>query len=157
MQESRQQFESLVRDLIETISGKPLDADLQEFLTHNYPADGQSFRQLADACRAGIAEGWLCNREQAGIKFGRILKPGPETNNYSVDVVDMDNITGPHHRHPKGEIDMVIPESTHALFDGNGAGWVVYGPGSAHRPTVTAGRAVILYLLPGGEIEFTRS
>ncbi|NCF10982.1 MAG: DUF4863 family protein, partial [Gammaproteobacteria bacterium] len=28
-------------------------------------------------------------------------------------------------------------------------------PNSAHRPTVRDGRALVLYLLPGGEIEFT--
>jgi len=27
---------------------------------------------------------------------------------------------------------------------------------SAHRPTVTGGRALILYLLPEGRIEFTK-
>ena len=42
-----------------------------------------------------------------------------------------------------------------ARFDGHGAGWVVYGPGSAHSPTVTGGRALVLYLLPQGAIEFT--
>jgi hypothetical protein len=28
--------------------------------------------------------------------------------------------------------------------------------GSAHSPTVTQGRALVLYLLPGGEIRFTQ-
>ncbi|MBP6368696.1 MAG: DUF4863 family protein, partial [Burkholderiales bacterium] len=42
-----------------------------------------------------------------------------------------------------------------ATFDGQGAGWVVYGPGSAHSPTVAGGRALVLYLLPQGAIEFT--
>jgi hypothetical protein len=29
-------------------------------------------------------------------------------------------------------------------------------PGSAHRPTVSQGRALVLYLLPQGRIDFTR-
>ena len=29
-------------------------------------------------------------------------------------------------------------------------------PGSAHRPTVSNGRALVLYLLPEGRIDFTR-
>ena len=41
--------------------------------------------------------------------------------------------------------------------DGHGEGWLVYGAASAHHPTVTGGRAMVLYLLPGGAIEFTRS
>jgi hypothetical protein len=31
----------------------------------------------------------------------------------------------------------------------------VYAPGTGHRPTVTRGRALILYLLPEGKIEWT--
>jgi len=155
MQTARQQFTTLVHKITEDISGKPLDENMQHYLEQTYPVNGTTFRQLADACRTGITEGWLCNREQAGIKFGRIMKPGADTHGFSVDVVDMDNIIGPHHRHPNGEIDMVIPESANAVFDGHGCGWVVYGPGSDHHPTVTDGRAIILYLLPDGKIEFT--
>jgi hypothetical protein len=29
-------------------------------------------------------------------------------------------------------------------------------PGSAHRPTVSRGRSLVLYLLPDGRIEFTQ-
>jgi hypothetical protein len=68
----------------------------------------------------------------------------------------MEDVAGPHHRHPTGEIDLVLPLSGDARFDGRGAGWVVYGPGSAHRPTVRGGKALVLYLLPQGAIEFTK-
>jgi hypothetical protein len=34
---------------------------------------------------------------------------------------------------------------------------MVYGPGTAHRPTVSGGKALILYLLPDGAIEFTKA
>ena len=40
-------------------------------------------------------------------------------------------------------------------FDGFPEGWYVYGPGSDHHPTVEGGDAYVLYLLPGGAIEFT--
>jgi hypothetical protein len=50
---------------------------------------------------------------------------------------------------------MVMPQTATARFDGRGAGWTVYPPGSAHRPTVTEGRALVLYMLPEGKIEFT--
>ncbi len=52
-------------------------------------------------------------------------------------------------------ICLVMPESENATFDGQGAGWCVNEPGSAHRPTAQNGQVLILYLLPGGEIEFT--
>lgn len=153
---SKERFETLIADVTANISGRALDPELQAHLMSRYPPDGDEFKALAGACRAGIEEGWLCNREHGGIKFGRVIKPGPATHGFSVDVVDMDNIVGPHHGHPKGEIDMVIPESEGALFDGHGTGWVVYEPNSAHKPTVSQGRAIVLYLLPGGEIDFTQ-
>lgn len=43
-----------------------------------------------------------------------------------------------------------------ARCDGRPAGWVVMPPGSAHRPSVNQGRALGLYLLPQGRIDFTR-
>ena len=85
------------------------------------------------------------------------MKPGPATHGFSVDVVEMNDIAGPHHRHPNGEVDLVMPLEGDARFDGHGAGWVVYGPGSAHRPTVSGGKALVLYLLPDGAIEFTKA
>ena len=49
----------------------------------------------------------------------------------------------------------VMPLDGDARFDGRAAGWVVMAPGSAHRPTVTGGRALVLYLLPQGAIQVT--
>jgi hypothetical protein len=95
----------------------------------------------------------MCEREYGGIRFGRVIKA---IDGFSVDVVQMDDVVGPHHRHPGGEIDMIMPIDGDAKFDGQGRGWTVYGPGSAHNPTVTGGRALVLYLLPGGQIEFTK-
>jgi hypothetical protein len=57
--------------------------------------------------------------------------------------------------HPEGEIDLIMPMDEGATFDGRGAGWLVCPPGSAHRPTVQGGRALVLYLLPQGQIQFT--
>ena len=50
---------------------------------------------------------------------------------------------------------MIMPVTPQAKFDGKGEGWLVYAPRSGHRPTVTDGRALILYLLPEGKIEWT--
>jgi hypothetical protein len=69
----------------------------------------------------------------------------------------MTNVAGGHHRHPRGEIDMIMPIDATARFDGRGAGWLVYGPDTAHVPTVAGGKALVLYLLPEGAIEFTKA
>ena len=153
---SLESFERLVTSVAQSLSGEPLDAQLERILQKAFPADEEVFEELAALCEQGVREGWLANREHGGIKFGRVIKPGPETAGFSVDVVEMDDIVGPHHRHPNGEIDMIIPQDPEAEFDGHGRGWLVYGPDSAHSPTVTGGRAIVLYLLPDGAIEFTR-
>lgn len=150
-----EEFVALVSEVTGAIAGKPVDKDLQAELNARFPADGAVFRSIADACRQAVAEGWMCDREHGGIKFGRVAKPGPQLHGFSIDVVEMADVVGPQHEHPRGEVDMIMPLEGDARFDGAGAGWFVYGPGSVHRPTVSGGRAYVLYLLPGGEIRFT--
>ena len=154
---NQDEFALLMASITAPIEGCALDAALEARLNGEIPANGDAFRTIVDACRAGIAAGWMCSREHAGIKYGRVVKPGPATHGYSVDVVEMDDVAGGHHRHPNGEIDLVMPVDADAQFDGRGAGWLVYGPGTAHVPTVTGGKAWVLYLLPGGAIEFTKA
>jgi hypothetical protein len=146
----------LISDVIRTIAGRPLDAALAVDLNARYPAGGEEFKRLAAACDAAITAGWMCKYEAGGIRYGRVIKPGTATHGFSVDVVDMDSVKGPHHTHPLGEIDLVMPVDSGAQFDGQPAGWVVYPPASAHHPTVSQGRARVLYLLPEGAIEFTK-
>jgi hypothetical protein len=150
------EFTDLVGQVTGRVAGRPLDAALEAELNRELPPDGPLARAIADACRGAVAGGWMCSREAGGIRYGRVVKPGPVTHGFSVDVVDMTDVVGPHHRHPNGEIDLVMPLAGPATFDGRGAGWVVYGPDSAHRPTVAGGRALVLYLLPDGAIDFTQ-
>jgi hypothetical protein len=148
-------FRSLVSALTAQIENQPLDDALARRLNAEHPAGSPVYEGLFAACRAATAAGWMCNREAEGIRYGRVIKAGPQTHGFSVDVVDMKDCTGPHHVHPNGEIDLVMPLEGHAEFDGQGAGWKVYGPGSAHFPSVRGGRALVLYLLPEGAIQFT--
>jgi hypothetical protein len=148
-------FVALVAQITGTVQGAAVEPALAGVLARDFPPDGPVFQELSALCRQGIADGWLCAREQGGIKFGRPVKPGPATHGFSIDVVEMDAVVGPHHRHPHGEIDMVMPVDAAARFDGTAQGWKVYAPDSAHNPTVTDGKAVILYLLPQGAIQFT--
>lgn len=151
-----EQFHSLVADLTRRIAGRPLDNDLERWLNESHGAGTPTYESLKQACIDGVAQGWMCEREAGGIRYGRVLKAGDDLQRFSVDVVDMKDVVGPHHRHPGGEIDLIMPLEGDAKFDGRPAGWCVYPPGSAHRPTVTEGRALVLYLLPEGQIEFTR-
>lgn len=150
-------FVTHIAQVTSSIAGLPLDARLSARLNADFPAGGEWFIQAEAWCRQGCEEGWLCAREAGGIRFGRAVQAGEETAGMSVDVVVMKDVVGPHHAHPNGEIDLVFPSEGDARFDGNGAGWTVYPPGSAHHPTVTGGTALVLYLLPDGAIEFTRA
>jgi len=150
-------FSELIASVSRRIEGKALDKRLEAELNAEFPPDGDAFQDIFRACRDAVAAGWMCNREGGGIKYGRVIKPGVATHGFSIDVVEMDNIKGPHHRHPNGEIDMIMPLTPGATFDGRGAGWLVYGPDSAHSPTVSEGKALVLYLLPQGAIEFAKN
>lgn len=150
------EFHDQIAELTVQLAGRPLDATLDAWLNKEHGAGSATFERLKASCEAGVAEGWLCDREGGGIRYGRIFKPAPELHGFSVDVVDMQDIAGPHHAHPLGEIDLIMPIAGDAQFDGRPAGWLVYPPGTAHRPTVSQGRALVLYLLPEGRIDFTR-
>lgn len=153
---TQQQFKSALQRVTSAIAGKPLDANLQDWLNHHFGSSTASFAELKLACETGVRDGWLCQREATGVKYGRVFKPDAELSGFSVDVVDMTSVAGPHHAHPLGEIDLIFPQDESAQFDGHGSGWLVYGPESAHSPTVSNGRSLVLYLLPEGRIEFTR-
>ena len=150
-------FRAHLSDLCQHIAGRPVDASLQQWLNEEHGPASPTYQQLMADCQQGVAEGWLCNREGGGIRYGRIFKPAEDLGGFSVDVVDMQDIAGPHHVHPLGEIDLIMPLQGDAEFDNHPAGWLVCPPGSAHHPTVSKGRALVLYLLPQGQIEFTRT
>ncbi len=149
------QFRDLLKPIVDAVANKPLAPELGDELDRRFPPTSPEFKAIEAACHAAISAGWMCTQGGAGRRFGRVIEPGPRTANLSVDVVDLTDIVGPHHRHPTGEICMVMPVTPTARFCGKGAGWKVYPPDSAHHPTVTDGRALVLYMLPEGRIEFT--
>lgn len=149
-------FHQTLMELTGQIAGRPLDAALADWLNQAHGPGSAMYVRFKEGCMAGVQEGWLCEREGGGIRYGRVFKPDDALHRFSVDVVDMQNLAGPHHSHPSGEIDLIMPLEGEATFDNHPAGWCVYPPGSAHHPTVAQGRALVLYLLPEGQIQFTR-
>ena len=152
---SAEEFSTLLSGIAARLEGRDLDAELATFLNTEFPVNGPKFTRLAELCADGEREGWLMGREASGIKFGRAIKPGAATGRFSVDVVRMKDVTGPHHVHPNGEIGAVVALEGAPRFDTFAPGWYVYPPGSAHHPTVTGGEAYVVYLLPEGAIEFS--
>lgn len=117
------------------------------------PLDGALVRGIRALAEAGATAGWLLPKENAGVRFGRVAK---DLGGFSVDAVHMSG-PGPEHVHPNGEIDLCFARKGTPTFDGKPEGWVVYGPGSRHVPTVRGGEMLILYFLPGGAIEFVKT
>ncbi len=154
---SAQALQDLLRPVAELISGKPVTPALTTELNQAFPHNSDWYKQIQSLCESGLKDGWACQYEAGGIRYGRVFKPSADLNNLSVDIVLMKDVAGPHHAHPNGEIDLVIPLTPGAAFDGTDQGWVVYPPGSVHKPTVTGGEAFVIYLLPEGAIEFTRT
>jgi hypothetical protein len=150
------QFRSLMKPVMGAIAGRAIDQALADDLNRRFAPESEAFQAIEAACHEAIRDGWMCSQGSEGRRFGRVIEPGPETHDLSVDVVQLRDIVGPHHSHPSGEICMTMPVTPSAKFDGQGAGWCVNEPGSAHHPTVTDGEALVLYLLPGGQIKFTR-
>lgn len=110
-------------------------------------SDLEAVRRLA---MEGMEEGWLLPHESGSVRYGRLAK---DCSGWSIDAVLMSG-PGPLHRHPAGEVDLLMTLEGEAEFDGHPEGWCVYGPDSTHVPTVTGGKMLILYFLPGGAIEF---
>lgn len=150
-----QQFCNLIAKFVEAISDRPLNQSLEDFLNAEFAPDSQEFNEMSDLIHTGDEQGWLMQNKAGDISFGRAIKPDTLADKFSVDVVRMDNVQGPHHIHTTGEIGAIMPISGSPKFDGKSAGWYVYAPGSAHYPTVKGGAAYVLYMLPDGAIEFT--
>lgn len=153
---NQDQFRSLMKPVMTAIAGRAIDQALADDLNRQFAPESEAFKAIKAACHEAIRDGWMCSQGSEGRRFGRVIESSPETHDLSVDVVQLRDIVGPHHSHPTGEICMTMPVTSSAKFDGHGAGWCVNEPGSAHHPTVTDGEALVLYLLPGGRIEFTQ-
>ncbi len=141
--------------LIEAARGVDLadPAAAERELARRLDPAGPVAQRLADELRKLLAAGAIANRGEMPVKWGRVAKATEQSSGFSIDVVHMNGV-GPMHRHPNGEIDYCIPLSGEPRFDGRPAGWVVYGADSRHAPTVSGGEMLIVYLLPGGAMEF---
>lgn len=125
-------------------------------LEQEFPFEGPYVQEIGGALRAGVEAGELCHLGEPPVQYSRVFKASEESANLSGDAVLMTG-PGPLHEHPNGEIDLCFAEEGEPKFDGHGPGWVVYGPGSKHVPTVRGGKMLILYLLPGGAIQFLKA
>ena len=68
-------FHQTLATLTGQIAGRPLDAALAGWLNQTHGPGSDVYERLKDACTVGVREGWLCEREGGGIRYGRVFKP----------------------------------------------------------------------------------
>ena len=124
-------------------------------LTRRFDPAGEAAEALRSTLIDLLDEGAIAEKGDMPVKWGRVAKATDETSGFSIDVVLM-NGAGPEHRHPSGEVNYCIALEGEPTFEDQPAGWVVMQNGSTHVPTVAGGTMLIVYLLPGGEIEFLK-
>jgi len=124
-------------------------------LNQRFDPGSEEARSLNASLVEHLEAGRIAERGELPVCWGRVTKALPESRDLSIDVVHM-NGPGPRHRHPRGEVNYCIALEGEPTFDGQPAGWVVMPPDSVHVPTVAGGRMLIVYLLPGGEMEFLK-
>ena len=122
-------------------------------LARRLAPDSPAAHDLNRALTTLLEQGAIANRGEPPVRWSRVAKAGAATAGFSIEAVHMTG-PGPLHRHPRGEIDWCIPLEGEPRFDGRASGWLVLEPGSQHVPTVAGGAMLVVYLLPGGEIEF---
>ena len=138
----------------EAASLNPADpAGARAAIHRAFPPEGPAGQALRAALLEAVSAGLICDRGNEAIRYSRLCKPDATSTGLTVDFVWM---TGPGipHRHPRGEINLCYAVEGKPRFDGQPEGWVVFPPGSAHVPTVTDGRMLIAYFLPGGAVEW---
>jgi hypothetical protein len=145
------------RPLLEAASGLDLTRPDQARaeLTRRLDPQGEAAAALNAQLLSLLEAGQVAERGELPVRWGRVAKATPETLEQSIDVVLMTG-AGPHHVHPAGEVNWCVPLEGEPTFEGCARGWVVMPPGSDHVPAVAGGKMLIVYLLPGGRIEFTR-
>ena len=99
---TQNEFANLMATITARIEGRPLDAALEA--ASQCDVSRQMARRTARSSTAAATASPRAGCAAAstrGIKYGRVVKPGPATHGFSVDVVEMDNVAGGHHRHPQ--------------------------------------------------------
>jgi Domain of unknown function (DUF4863) len=145
------------RPLFEAASGLDLTDPVaaRDELNRRLDPASEAGVAVADALKALLAEGAICDRGELPVRWSRAAKPSEDSAGFSIDTVLM-NGAGPRHRHPKGEANFCISMEGEPTFEGQPAGWVVLPPDSVHVPTVAGGTMLIVYLLPDGAMEFLK-
>lgn len=143
------------RPLLEAAKGLDLSdpQTARTILADRLDPEGEAGRAVTEALIGLLEQGKIADRGEPPVRWGRVAKATEESLGFSIDVVHMSG-PGPQHRHPAGEVNFCVALDGEPRFEDQPPGWVVLPPESTHVPRVEGGTMLIVYLLPGGEIEF---
>ncbi len=152
MADARQELEGILAEIVPTLDGLDLTSpDAAEVLEAAHPFHSPGMNRIRELCEIGLQKGWLVPREASErVRFGRLTK---DLGGYAVDCVLMEG-EALGHTHTRGEVNIAFAWEGDPRFDGHPEGWVVFGPGTHHVPTVTGGRMLFVYFVPGGAVEW---
>lgn len=167
----REELINLCIEFLSKIKDKTASTDIEQWLNEVYGPDTETYQAIAELVIEGVAQGWAANTEISGPHYrrSRLCEPCAETFYFSITTVFMDSkgheldnlertFRGDYHRHPYGELNMVIPLDEHAVLAGpngwQGAGWTAPSPGSHHYPEVKNGALIAFFFLPAGRIAY---
>jgi hypothetical protein len=139
----------LKNDLKRADLGKP---DLtKSSLTSKYPLSGDYLAEVRRLCERGMEDGWLCPGENGESRSSRVAG----TSAWFPFSIEASYLAGEHEAHasPKGEVGLCFPVGGKPKYCGEEPGWVVFQPGSKHRPEASGGTMFMLSFLPDGAIE----
>ena len=66
-------FQSLIQTVTQFINGRPLDKTLQAVLNERFPFGGADYNRIFETCKTAEQEGWMCQYEGGGVRYGLSL------------------------------------------------------------------------------------
>lgn len=120
-------------------------------LMSKYPLSGDYLAEVRRLCERGMEDGWLCPGENGESRSARVAG----TSTWFPFSIEASYLAGVHEAHasPKGEVGLCFPVGGKPKYCGEDPGWVVFQPGSKHRPEASGGTMFMLSFLPDGAIE----
>ena len=66
------EFHDQISAITDQLAGRELNQQLQDWLNAEHGPDSATYRRLEQSCRQGVEEGWMCEHEAGGIRYGRV-------------------------------------------------------------------------------------
>ena len=96
-----EEFRTMLKPVTDLVSTREITPALADELNEAFPPESEIFSGIEGACHEAIAAGWMCAQGSEGRRFGRVIEPSEDTEQLSVDVVELTDIVGPPSQPPQ--------------------------------------------------------